>query len=79
MQWILRTAAVAIMTAAIALPVTAQKTPKGKGSDAPTCGDHGTTITFAANVKEAAKQAEKEQKLVLAIHISGYFEDSEYT
>jgi hypothetical protein len=78
-QWILRTTAVGLLTAAFCVPALAQKTAKGTGSETPSCGDHGTSIHFAANVKEAAKQAAKEQKLVLAIHISGYFEDSEYT
>lgn len=79
MRWILRMTAVGLLAAALGVPALAQKTPPGKGSSAPTCGDHGTSIQFEANVKDAAKKAEKEQKLVLAIHISGYFEDSEYT
>ncbi len=45
----------------------------------PTCGDHGTTIKFAKNPKEAATRAAKEEKLVLVIHISGYFEEPDYT
>jgi hypothetical protein len=42
---------------------------------AASCGDFGTTVVFAENPKDAAKQAEKEQKLVMVLHISGHFED----
>ncbi|MBM3992915.1 MAG: hypothetical protein FJ303_01985 [Planctomycetes bacterium] len=44
-----------------------------------TCGDHGTNVHFEKSVKDAAAKAAKEQKLVLAIHISGYFEEPDYT
>jgi hypothetical protein len=44
-----------------------------------TCGDHGTSVHFEKSVKDAAEKAAKQQKLVLAIHISGYFEEPDYT
>ena len=79
MRWILRVTAVGLLAAVFIVPAAAQKTSLGKGSGAETCGDHGTSVRFEANVKDAAKKAEKEQKLVLAIHISGHFEDSDFT
>jgi hypothetical protein len=45
----------------------------------PTCGRHGTTIDFVDTPAEAAKQARKEGKLVLVLHISGIFEDPKFT
>ena len=44
-----------------------------------TCGDSGTAIEFLDSPKEAAKQAAKEQKLVLILHVSGNFEDPRVT
>jgi hypothetical protein len=43
-----------------------------------TCG-HGTKLEFVGSPKEAAAQAKKEQKLVLVLHVSGYFEDPSLT
>jgi len=52
--------------------------PKGFGE--PTCsGDHGTSVKFEKSPKEAATKAAKEEKLVLVIHISGHFEEPDYT
>ena len=79
MRWLLRLMAVGLLTAGVTVPALAQKTNPGKAFGEPTCGDHGTSVHFEANVKDAAAKALKEEKLVLAIHISGYFEDPEYT
>jgi hypothetical protein len=38
------------------------------------CG-FGTKIDFVSDPKEAAAIAKKEEKLVLVLHVSGYFED----
>lgn len=48
-------------------------------SEAATCGDHGTSVHFEANPSAAAKKALKEEKLVLVLHISGLFENSDFT
>ena len=45
--------------------------PAGAGE---ACG-HGTKLDFVGSPKEAASIAKKEQKLVLVLHVSGYFED----
>ncbi len=38
-------------------------------------GKHGTAIDFVASPKEAAAKAQKEQKLVFVLHVSGIFEN----
>ena len=43
------------------------------------CGDHGTSVEFVSSPAEAAKQALKEEKLVFVLHVSGHFEEPEYT
>ena len=51
-----------------------------KPSEKTTCsGDYGTNVHFEANPSDAAKRAVKEEKLVLVFHISGHFEDSDFT
>jgi hypothetical protein len=42
-------------------------------------GSCGTSIDFFDSPKEAAKQALKDQKLVLVLHVSGAFEDPRFT
>jgi len=44
-----------------------------------TCGKHGTSVEFVDTPAEAAKIAKKEQKLVMVLHVSGYFEDPNLT
>ncbi len=44
-----------------------------------TCGEYGTSVIFADSPAEAAKQALKEEKLVFVLHVSGLFEDSDFT
>lgn len=47
---------------------------------APTsCGDHGTAVKFFKGPSEAARAALKEEKLVFVLHISGLFEDPDFT
>lgn len=40
---------------------------------------HGTAVEFASSPVAAAKQAGKEKKLVLVLHVSGHFEDPTFT
>jgi len=54
-------------------------TPAVKPADKPACGNHGTAIDFVATPKEAAAQAKKAGKLVLVLHVSGHFEDPQFT
>ncbi len=43
------------------------------------CGEFGTAVMFANSPAEAAKQALKEEKLVFVLHVSGLFEESDFT
>jgi hypothetical protein len=40
---------------------------------------HGTRVDFVETPSEAAKLAAKQKKLVMVLHVSGYFEDSNFT
>jgi len=44
-----------------------------------TCGDFGTSVKFEGSPSEAAKKAIKEEKLVFVLHVSGDFEDPDFT
>jgi hypothetical protein len=48
-------------------------------SDETCSGDHGTAIEFEASPSDAARKALKEEKLVLVLHISGHFENPDFT
>jgi hypothetical protein len=43
------------------------------------CGNHGTSVRFHPTPSAAARQAKKEQKLVFVLHISGDFENPDFT
>ena len=54
--------------------------PKGKAAaklESPAC--HGTAVEFLDTPVEAARQAAREKKLVLVLHVSGHFEDPGFT
>ena len=42
-------------------------------------GDYGTEVHFEKTPSHAAKRALKEEKLVLVLHISGLFEEPDFT
>ena len=48
-------------------------------ADETVCGEYGTSVIFAASAAEAAEQAIKEEKLVFVLHVSGLFEESNFT
>ena len=50
-----------------------------KGAQAETCGEFGTSVHFEPTPSAAARKALKEQKLVMVLHISGLFENSDFT
>ena len=79
MKAYLKLMAIGLIAAGLCSPTVAGGLKKGGPNDAETCGDHGTSVHFEKTVKESSAKAEKLQKLVLAIHISGYFEDPDYT
>jgi hypothetical protein len=61
-----------------AKPVVLTK-EKIKELDAQCSGDFGTSIHFLKTPSDAAKQALKEEKLVFVLHVSGEFEDPDFT
>jgi hypothetical protein len=45
-----------------------------------TCsGEYGTSVQFVKTPSEAARQALKEEKLVFVLHVSGLFENPDFT
>jgi hypothetical protein len=44
-----------------------------------TCGNYGTSVHFEKSPSEAAKKALKEEKLVFVLHVSGLFEEPDFT
>jgi|SRR5579862_524967 len=42
-------------------------------------GDFGTSVKFVKTPSEAGRQALNEEKLVLVLHVSGQFEDPDFT
>jgi hypothetical protein len=45
----------------------------------PTCGEYGTSVHFEDTPADAARLAKKEEKLVMVLHVSGHFENPEFT
>jgi hypothetical protein len=78
-SWYLRTLAIGLIAAGICVPGWTAGSKKGGPGQPETCGDYGTSVHFEKNPKDAAKKALKEEKLVLVIHISGHFEEPDYT
>jgi len=60
-------------------PAWALAGDKAPAKPAAPSGSCGTSIDFYDSPKEAARQAEKEQKLVFVLHVSGNFEDPRFT
>jgi len=50
------------------------------GLEKPACdGDYGTSVHFEKTPSDAAKKALKEEKLVFVLHVSGLFENPDFT
>jgi len=43
------------------------------------CGDYGTAVQFVKSPSEAARLALKQEKLVFVLHVSGLFENPDFT
>jgi len=69
----------AVLGAATVVAGSAAADDKAKGPGEPTCKTYGTSVHFEQTPSAAAKRAEKEEKLVLVLHISGIFEDPNLT
>ena len=50
-----------------------------KPAAAATCGEYGTSVHFEKTPSIAARKALKEEKLVMVLHVSGDFENPEFT
>ncbi len=61
----------------LAVAVLALDTLQATGQEV--CGEFGTSVVFASSPAQAAKQALEEEKLVFVLHVSGLFEESDYT
>jgi hypothetical protein len=53
--------------------------PQLKTADTPRTACHGTAVEFVDTPLEAAKLAAQQKKLVFVLHVSGYFEDPDFT
>ena len=68
---------------ALAIPLAFSLSGSAMGKSPPakeaTCGEYGTSVHFEDTPADAAKQAKKEEKLVMVLHVSGHFEDPRFT
>jgi hypothetical protein len=63
---------------ALGCTAAVQADPKAKNPE-PSCSTFGTSVQFEKSPSEAARRARKEEKLVFVLHISGLFEDPDFT
>ena len=73
-----RWSSVAAVAAALTMGGLATAKSKSPPKE-PACGEYGTSVHFEDTPADAAKQAQKEEKLVLVLHVSGHFENPEFT
>ena len=74
-----RWSSAAALVAALALVGAADARSKSPVPKEPACGEYGTSVHFEDTPADAAKQAKKDEKLVLVLHVSGHFENPEFT
>jgi hypothetical protein len=70
-----RLLAAGLLAACLSSPAAA----RDKTAAAPTCGEYGTSVHFEKSPSAAAKRAQDEEKLVFVLHISGHFEEPDFT
>lgn len=63
----------------LASAAASAKEPLPPGPKPKPCGDYGTSVHFESSPAEAAQLARKSEKLVLVLHVSGHFEDPQFT
>jgi uncharacterized protein YdeI (BOF family) len=73
-----------VLVALLAVMVTGSLAQDKKGNDPQTTTSeqtacHGTAVEFVDTPVKAAKLAAEQKKLVMVLHVSGYFEDPEFT
>ncbi len=74
-----RTALFGVVLALSGGGVSSAKNPLLPDKEEAVCGDYGTSVQFEDSPVDAARQAKKEGKLVMVLHISGHFEDASLT
>jgi len=67
------------LAAGLCLALASPGLLRAGGEEKPSCANHGTTIDFLDTPREAAALAKKEGKLVFVLHVSGNFEDPQFT
>ena len=72
------TAALGLCLALLAGTARADKSAKGE-EEGSSCSAYGTSVKFFKTPSEAATQAKKDQKLVFVLHVSGNFENADFT
>jgi len=68
-----------LLLAGSAGAVGGKKTQLPKADGEVCNGDFGTSVKFLPSPVDAAKQAFKDHKLVMVLHVSGDFEDPDFT
>ncbi len=71
-------AALGLCLALVVSTARADKPTKPKEEDCG-CGDYGTSVKFFKTPSDAATQAKKSEKLVMVLHVSGNFENPDFT
>jgi hypothetical protein len=69
----------AVMLGLALLAGTAQAQKIAKPAEESGCGEYGTSVKFFKTPSDAATQAKKDQKLVMVLHVSGNFENPDFT
>ena len=64
---------------AAALGLAGPAAGKNPAPKAESCGEYGTSVHFEETPADAAKAAKKAEKLVMVLHVSGHFENPEFT
>jgi hypothetical protein len=68
-----------LMGALCGLVLATAAADEKKKTEPATCGGYGTAVDFLDSPTTAAKKAAQEQKLVFVLHVSGNFEDPQFT
>jgi hypothetical protein len=67
------------MGLSLALLAGSARAEDGKVAEGATCGEYGTSVKFYSTPSVAATKAKKQEKLVLVLHVSGNFENPDFT
>ena len=70
-----------MMRALLAVTLMATAAVADESPNCTKCGKqtYGTSIQWAGSPSDAAAKAKTDEKLVFVLHVSGYFEDANFT